>query len=296
MRRRLVSVCSRRPRSLAAHMLASAAWMHAPAASIVPHQGRQSLDASLNPAKRYAPLDSQLRRHPLHRWRPGCVINPGMTLATPLVRPYVRVPILTRPTLHITAYFVSFGPHGPRKPITASGQGAKTFAGVVAALGVTTGVFYLMRANGKYAPDPQQPSQPPSIRTTRLHPCPWHHTSNRRCPRQDHDQGVARGLQRDRARTEAEPHHRYRQRQLQGQGSRSVRISPHLLSSSAKISLFLHSSFRRRKGGIINLDRFAQHPRPTAFVRRRLIPTLRRIRLDFVLLQFGPLQFGACAL
>ncbi|GAC97765.1 cytochrome c oxidase subunit V [Pseudozyma hubeiensis SY62] len=47
-----------------------------------------------------------------------------------------------------TAYFVSFGPHGPRKPITASGQGAKTFAGVVAALGVTTGVYYLMRANG----------------------------------------------------------------------------------------------------------------------------------------------------
>ncbi|SPO30166.1 probable cytochrome-c oxidase chain V precursor [Ustilago trichophora] len=46
------------------------------------------------------------------------------------------------------AYFVSFGPHGPRKPITASGQGAKTFAGVVAALGVTTGVYYLMRSNG----------------------------------------------------------------------------------------------------------------------------------------------------
>ncbi|SPC64877.1 probable cytochrome-c oxidase chain V precursor [Ustilago sp. UG-2017b] len=46
------------------------------------------------------------------------------------------------------AYFVSFGPHGPRKPITASGQGAKTLAGVAALLGVTTVVYYLMRANG----------------------------------------------------------------------------------------------------------------------------------------------------
>ncbi|PWY99246.1 COX4-domain-containing protein [Testicularia cyperi] len=50
------------------------------------------------------------------------------------------------------AYFVSFGPHGPRKPIAAPGQGAKTAAGVVALLGVTTGVYYLMRANGGSAP------------------------------------------------------------------------------------------------------------------------------------------------
>lgn len=55
-----------------------------------------------------------------------------------------------------TAYFVSFGPHGPRKPITASGQGAKTLAGVAALLGVTTVVYYLMRANGKSALVPIQ--------------------------------------------------------------------------------------------------------------------------------------------
>ncbi|KIS66471.1 putative cytochrome-c oxidase chain V precursor [Mycosarcoma maydis] len=46
------------------------------------------------------------------------------------------------------AYFVSFGPHGPRKPLTSPGQGAKTLGGVLAALGITSGIFYLMRANG----------------------------------------------------------------------------------------------------------------------------------------------------
>ncbi|GAK67140.1 cytochrome c oxidase subunit V [Moesziomyces antarcticus] len=98
------------------------------AASIVPHQGRQSLDIGLNPAMRTA-------------WSSA---SPSSTppLASWLRHQSRRDPCDTSP------YFVSFGPHGPRKPITASGQGAKTFAGVVAALGVTTGVFYLMRANG----------------------------------------------------------------------------------------------------------------------------------------------------
>ncbi|KAN0064095.1 Cytochrome c oxidase subunit 5B, mitochondrial [Thecaphora frezii] len=43
------------------------------------------------------------------------------------------------------AYFVSFGPHGPRKPITQPGQGAKTLGGVAAALVATAGLFYWLR-------------------------------------------------------------------------------------------------------------------------------------------------------
>ncbi|EPQ27294.1 uncharacterized protein PFL1_05217 [Pseudozyma flocculosa PF-1] len=43
------------------------------------------------------------------------------------------------------AYFVSFGPHGPRKPITQPGQGAKTLGGVIGLIGATVGLFYWLR-------------------------------------------------------------------------------------------------------------------------------------------------------
>ncbi|PWN87741.1 putative cytochrome-c oxidase chain V precursor [Acaromyces ingoldii] len=43
------------------------------------------------------------------------------------------------------AYFVSFGPHGPRKAITRPGQGVRTFTGVAAILVATVGVFYGLR-------------------------------------------------------------------------------------------------------------------------------------------------------
>ncbi|PWN53298.1 putative cytochrome-c oxidase chain V precursor [Violaceomyces palustris] len=49
------------------------------------------------------------------------------------------------------AYFVSFGPHGPRKPITTSGQGARTLAGVVGLIGATCVLFYGLRSQ---APPP----------------------------------------------------------------------------------------------------------------------------------------------
>ncbi|PWN18010.1 hypothetical protein BCV69DRAFT_285608 [Microstroma glucosiphilum] len=44
-----------------------------------------------------------------------------------------------------TAYFVSFGPHGPRRPITQPGQAMRTAVGVGALMGATAVVFFGMR-------------------------------------------------------------------------------------------------------------------------------------------------------
>lgn len=43
------------------------------------------------------------------------------------------------------AYFVSFGPHGPRRPITQPGQAMRTAVGVSALMGATAVVFFGMR-------------------------------------------------------------------------------------------------------------------------------------------------------
>lgn len=48
-----------------------------------------------------------------------------------------------------TAYYVSFGPHGPRKPITSSGQGMRTFAGVAGLIGATFAIFFGLRSTGE---------------------------------------------------------------------------------------------------------------------------------------------------
>ncbi|CAO1622373.1 unnamed protein product [Parajaminaea phylloscopi] len=46
------------------------------------------------------------------------------------------------------AYFVSFGPHGPRKPVTQPGQAVRTLAAVSFLIGATGVVFYAMRQYG----------------------------------------------------------------------------------------------------------------------------------------------------
>jgi Cytochrome c oxidase subunit IV len=56
--------------------------------------------------------------------------------------------------LFVSAYFISFGPHGPRKPITVKGQGVKTFTGVSACVLATVGVFYGLR---HFFANPEQP-------------------------------------------------------------------------------------------------------------------------------------------
>ncbi|GAA5833552.1 hypothetical protein JCM11251_003525 [Rhodosporidiobolus azoricus] len=48
------------------------------------------------------------------------------------------------------AYYVAFGPHGPREPVQA--DAGKTVAGVAAALAVGGVLFYLMRLGGKETP------------------------------------------------------------------------------------------------------------------------------------------------
>lgn len=50
------------------------------------------------------------------------------------------------------AYFVAFGPHGPREPILPPGSGAKTFGGVTAAVAVAGVLFYAVRSFGQEKP------------------------------------------------------------------------------------------------------------------------------------------------
>jgi len=47
-----------------------------------------------------------------------------------------------------TAYYVAFGPHGPREPIQA--EAGKTIAGVTAAIAVGGILFYLLRRGGTF--------------------------------------------------------------------------------------------------------------------------------------------------
>ncbi|GJN94663.1 hypothetical protein Rhopal_007746-T1 [Rhodotorula paludigena] len=48
------------------------------------------------------------------------------------------------------AYYVAFGPHGPREPIQANA--GKTVAGTLAAVGVASVIFYLIRRGGAETP------------------------------------------------------------------------------------------------------------------------------------------------
>ncbi|KAI9313620.1 cytochrome c oxidase subunit V [Dichotomocladium elegans] len=47
------------------------------------------------------------------------------------------------------AYYVAFGAHGPRAPVTKPGHGLKVVAGVAGVLGVSVGLMQLTRAGGK---------------------------------------------------------------------------------------------------------------------------------------------------
>lgn len=48
------------------------------------------------------------------------------------------------------AYFVAFGPHGPRTPANEPGHSLKVVVGVVALVGAAYGVFALARSQGTF--------------------------------------------------------------------------------------------------------------------------------------------------
>ncbi|KAK9763229.1 Cytochrome c oxidase subunit 5B, mitochondrial [Basidiobolus ranarum] len=50
------------------------------------------------------------------------------------------------------AYWISFGPHGLRKPPLEKGDGMKVLAGVVAVVAVSAGLFQLIRKAGQPTP------------------------------------------------------------------------------------------------------------------------------------------------
>ncbi|KAI9269367.1 cytochrome c oxidase subunit IV [Sporodiniella umbellata] len=50
------------------------------------------------------------------------------------------------------AYYIAFGPHGPREPFTKPGHGAKVFAGVAGVIAASGALFYAIRLGGKETP------------------------------------------------------------------------------------------------------------------------------------------------
>ncbi|KAI8092578.1 cytochrome c oxidase subunit IV [Halteromyces radiatus] len=50
------------------------------------------------------------------------------------------------------SYYIAFGPHGPREPLTGPGHTQKVIAGTLAVLAVSGGLFALIRTGGKETP------------------------------------------------------------------------------------------------------------------------------------------------
>lgn len=48
-----------------------------------------------------------------------------------------------------TAYYVAFGPHGPRKPVTPPGGNLKIAIGTLGLLAAAGAIFAAIRASGK---------------------------------------------------------------------------------------------------------------------------------------------------
>lgn len=52
----------------------------------------------------------------------------------------------------LAAYFVAFGPHGPRAPVTVPGQQGKVLVGTLLSCLAAFGIFTYARSKGKSAP------------------------------------------------------------------------------------------------------------------------------------------------
>lgn len=57
---------------------------------------------------------------------------------------------LTSPRAAHAAYYVAFGPHGPRAPVDAPGAGIKIVLGVTGLVVAAGAVFYAVRAAGTW--------------------------------------------------------------------------------------------------------------------------------------------------
>ncbi|KAI8643932.1 cytochrome c oxidase subunit IV [Parasitella parasitica] len=50
------------------------------------------------------------------------------------------------------AYYIAFGAHGPREPLTKPGHGMKVLGGVAGVLAASGALFYAIRVNGQETP------------------------------------------------------------------------------------------------------------------------------------------------
>lgn len=104
----------------------------------------------------------------------------------------------------IAAYFVSFGPHGPRAPILPPGGHMKVFAGTVAVVGTALTLFAVIRSKGELnvvnVGSPADMSSPSHIS---VHVFPFHPSPT---SPQDLEQGVPGGDDRVHEGAERQPY------------------------------------------------------------------------------------------
>ena len=56
---------------------------------------------------------------------------------------------IARLSHNLPAYYVAFGPHGPRKPVTPPGGNLKAAIATVGLIAAAGGIFALIRSRGK---------------------------------------------------------------------------------------------------------------------------------------------------
>ncbi|CEG64094.1 Putative Cytochrome c oxidase subunit IV [Rhizopus microsporus] len=101
------------------------------------------------------------------------------------------------------AYYIAFGPHGPREPLTKPGHGMKVVGGVSGVIAASAALFYAIRVNGN------EIKEMPSLNTYI-----FYRTRNT----QDYQQRMGRSHQRISQEPELQPHHWYLFRRLQRKG------------------------------------------------------------------------------
>lgn len=112
----------------------------------------------------------------------------------------------------LVAYYVAFGPHGPRTPSTPAGETTRLVVGIVSSILIATGMYYAVRASGalfvginvSYISLMIQSSPSPFLPF-----CITTLSFNSPPSTKDHVKGVARGHERKGKGTEDEPHPRY---------------------------------------------------------------------------------------
>ena len=176
----------------------------------------------------------------------------------------------------LVAYYVAFGPHGPRTPSTPAGETTRLVVGIVSSILIATGMYYAVRASGALfvginvshislmIQSSPSPFLPFCITTLSFNSSP---------STKDHVKGVARGHERKGKGTEDEPHPRCVYYEISKSISSRLTITfPRSLPSLQVLhrrATLARVSFSKRRNLFLSL----LHP-PPPFLRSLLLPVI----------------------